>query len=470
MKLLFLNPPFTKRYDSAGARFASTRRSRSMWYPVWLAHAAALCGNDVDLLDGPAEDISAQEAVRKALDYDCVVFYTSAPSFKNDSFIAQEIKRQSKRTRIVFTGPYVSALPAESLTHAPWVDAVTVGEFDYTVKEIHAGVPFDNIAGLVWRNGEKIEHNSGRPPVENLDSLPFVSPIYKKYLPIRRYYLPFALHPYISIYSGRGCPYQCSFCLWPQTFTGRTYRKRSIANIIEEVRYIQKELPQVKEIFFDDDTFSVDKKWVEEFCDAIEPLKVCWSFNARADIPLAVLQRLKRAGCRLLVVGYESGNQKILDNVHKGISVQQLTDFTRDCNEAGIMIHGTFVLGLPGETLESIRQTIDFAKKLRLDTVQCSLISPLPGTELYEEMLKKGYLNRQTMVTEDGFQSCPVQYPGLSNQVIEASVNNFHREFYIRPHYFLRLLSHVAKGPAEARRVFSIGKEYLQFVFSHGHF
>ncbi|MDD5439554.1 MAG: radical SAM protein [Candidatus Omnitrophica bacterium] len=475
MKTLFLNPPFIERYDSAGARFQATRRSRSLWYPVWLAHALAVLSKTdpsgaSDLLDGPAEGIAARDAVQKSSRYDCVVFYTSTPSFSNDAAIASAIKKLNEKTVIIFTGPHVSALPELSLKASSSIDAVARGEFDFTIKDIADGKAFTDIPGLTWRDGERIVANPQRPAVEDLDSLPFVSPLYKKYLPIRRYYLPFTLFPYIALYTGRGCPYRCTFCLWPQTFTGRNYRKRSITHVIDEAHYVKKELPYVREIFFDDDTFTVDNDWVSRFCDRIAPLKIRWSINARADVPPAILKDLKKAGCRLLVVGYESGDDAILNNIKKGITSGAMARFTEDCNRAGLMIHGTFVLGLPGETPATIQRSIDFAAGLKIDTLQCSIATPLPGTEFYNELSQKGYLTGRSLVTKDGFQLCPVDYPGLSHQEIEKSAVLFHKKFYNRPSYFYRLLTHIAKGPDEAYRVFSIGSEYIKYILKEGHF
>lgn len=470
MKTLFLNPPFIDRYDSAGARFQATRRSKSMWYPVWLAHGAALCGEKADLLDGPAEGMGFDDAVKRSSGYECVVFYTSAPSFSNDALMASKIKKMNNDIKIIFTGPHVSVLPEESLRASLYIDAAATGEFDLAVKEISEGKSFEDVKGIVWRKGGTITRNPKRDPMIDMDSLPFVSPVYKKYLPIRKYYLPFALFPYISIYSGRGCPYKCTFCLWPQTFTGRSYRKRSIGNVIEEVRFIKKSMPEVKEIFFDDDTFTVDKKWVSRFCDAIGPLKVRWSINARADVPFDILKELKRAGCRLLVVGYESGDDIILSKIKKGISSEEMEAFTRDCNRAGLMIHGTFVLGLPGENRETVSKTINFARRLNIDTLQCSIAMPLPGTEFHEEVSKKDYLVRKELVTKEGFQLSPVSYPWLSARAIEESAVLCHKKFYNRPWYLLKLLSHAMKGPDEAYRVFSVGMEYLRFIKENKHF
>lgn len=471
MRALFFNPPFKKRYDSAGARFQATRRSRSMWYPVWLAHGCAVSAHRSDLLDGPAEDIPREEGIQRAAQYDVVVFYTSTSSFKNDAQLAAEVKKLNPDSVIVFTGPHASAVPEKCLQLGPAIDVVTINEFDFTIKDILDGKPLKDVAGIVWRNGDGFVRNSIRPRVEDMDSLPFIAPIYKKYLPIDSYYLPFALRPYLSLFSGRGCPYYCTFCVWPHTFTGRDYRKRSIPNVLEEMRFVKKELPRVKEIFFDDDTFTVDKEWVMEFCEAAEPLKMTWSVNARADIPFKVLKRMRQAGCRLMVVGYESGNQQILNNIKKGTKVTRYVEFTRDANRAGLMIHGTFILGLTGESQKTIRETIDFAKSLKLDTVQCSIITALPGTELYERARRDGHLhNPDKMLTDDGFQLSPVNYPDASQEEIQKGARDFHREFYMRPQYFGRLVQHCLKGPSEAQRVFSVGWEYVKFVSRHRHF
>jgi len=466
MKTLFLNPPSFSRFDSAGARFAATRKTHSLWYPAWLGYGAALVPKS-KLIDCPAAGIDLKKLLRLIKGYELIVIYTSTPSFNNDLAVAKAIKRKQSQVKIIFTGPHVSVLAEETLKASGAIDGVARKEFEETIKEISQKKPWSKIKGLSYRKGGRIIHNPDRPLLMNLDKIPFVSKIYKRDLPLKSYHLPFALHPYLAIYAGRGCPNFCTFCLWPQTFTGRIYRKRSVASLVKEVQWIKENLPQVKEIFFDDDTFTINKNWVKEFCKAVKPLKITWSINARADLPYSLLRKMKEAGCRVLVVGYESGNPQILKNVKKGTTVSQMKTFTRDAKKANLMIHGTFILGLPGETKKTIRQTFRFACDLDPDTIQVTIATPLPGTQFYNWCQKEKYLEEEAKVNQAGYQTPTVSYPYLSAEEIYNAVEKFHLRFYFRPQYILKTIKKALLSPAEAKRIAISSWEFAKYLLQN---
>jgi len=465
VKTLFLNPPSFSRFDSAGARFAATRKTHSLWYPAWLGYAAALVPKS-KLIDCPASDIDLKKLLRIIKKYKLIVIYTSAQSFDNDVAVAEAIKNHHPKTKIIFVGPHVSVLPEETIRASEAIDAVARKEFEQTILEIAQKKPWQKIKGLSFMRDKKIVHNPDRPLLTNLDALPFVAKIYKRDLPIKSYHLPFALHPYIAIYAGRGCPNLCTFCLWPQTFTGRAYRHRSVANVIEEVKWIKKNLPKIKEIFFDDDTFTINKNWVKEFCNEIKSLGVIWSVNARADLSYQLMKKMKNSGCRVLVVGYESGDSKILRNTKKGVTISQMKKFTQDAKRAGLMIHGTFVLGLPGETKKTIEKTYQFAYGLGPNTIQVTIATPLPGTALYNYCQRQGFLKEKSLVDKAGYQAPVISYPHLSAQEIKGAVEKFHLRFYFRPQYILKTLCTGLSSPAEAKRVFISAYEYGKYLLS----
>jgi len=465
MKTLFLNPPSFDRFDSAGARFAATRKTRSLWYPAWLGYAAALVPNS-QLIDSPATNTTLDHLLKIIKKFDLIVIYTSTPSINNDLQVAQSLKKTHPQAKIVFTGPHVSVLDKQTLKSSPAIMAVARQEFDYTILELSQKKPLSKIKGLTYRKGSQIIRNPNRPPVHNLDKLGFVSKVYQRDLPINRYHLPFCLHPYLAIYAGRGCPARCIFCLWPQTFTGRIYRKRSVKNVIKEINWIKKNLPQIKEIFFDDDTFTINQSWVKEFCQAIKPLHITWSVNARANLPYNLLKTMKDAGCRYLIVGYESGNQQILKTMQKGVTLEQMKKFTHHAHQAGLMTHGDFILGLPGETKQTINQTLKFAKSLDCDTIQVSIATAFPGTELYSLCQKKGYLTKPASVDKKGYQLPTISYPKLSSKDIYHAVENFHYKFYFRPRYILKTFKTALKSPAEAKRILLSSLEYFKYLIT----
>lgn len=465
MKTLFLNPPSFSRFDSAGARFAATRKTHSLWYPAWLGYAAALVPKS-KLFDCPASNIDLKELLKKVRRYDLIVIYTSTQSFESDIAVAEGIKKVNPQVKIIFVGPHVSVLPEETLRASKAIDGVARKEFEETILAISQKKPWSKIKGLSFRKNKRIIHNPNRPLLKNLDKIPFVAKIYKRDLPINSYHLPFCLHPYIAIYAGRGCPNLCTFCLWPQTFTGRVYRKRSVGNVIKEIKWIKQNLPEIKEVFFDDDTFTINKNWVKKFCKAVKPLRVTWSVNARADLPYSLLKKMKEAGCRVLVVGYESGDEKILKNIKKGVTISQMKKFTKDAKTAGLMIHGTFVLGLPGETKKTIEKTYRFACDLDPDTIQVTIATPLPGTELYHYCQEHGFLKEKPLVDKAGYQTPIISYPHLSAKKINEAVEKFHLRFYFRPQYILKTLDTALSSPTEAKRILISAWEYGKYLLS----
>ena len=233
----------------------------------------------------------------------------------------------------------------------------------------------------IRKNGAVV-HNPDRPQIQDLDALPHVTDIYYRDLDPRRYTVPFLLHPYVSLYTTRGCPAQCTFCLWPQTTSGHAWRKRSTDDVAREMAKAKEYWPWVKEFFFDDDTFNIQKARTVELCAKLKPLNLTWSCTSRVTTDYETLKAMKEAGCRLLIVGYESGDQQILKNIKKGATIERARQFTKDCHKLGLVVHGDFILGLPGETRETINNTIAFAKELDVETIQVSVAHAYPGTEL----------------------------------------------------------------------------------------
>jgi radical SAM superfamily enzyme YgiQ (UPF0313 family) len=244
----------------------------------------------------------------------------------------------------------------------------------------------------------------------------------------------------VQIFTGRGCPHKCTFCSWPVTLMGRKYRARSAENIADEFEYIQDELPEVKEIFIEDDTFTLNKKLVREFCEEIERRKidVTWSCNARADLDYETMKKMKKVSCRLLIVGYESGSDKILKNIKKGVPTEQMKEFTKNAKRARLMIHGDFIFGLPGETKETADKTKKFIKELKPNILQVAVATPIPGTEFYDWAKNNGFLlveNLEESIDTNGYQKCIVSYPDFTKEDIENYVDRALKEYYLRPSY-----------------------------------
>src|SRR5438477_900805 len=285
------------------------------------------------VLDAPPHDVSLEETVRIARDFDLLVVHTSTPSFRADVRTAQAIKDVKPEITIGFVGGHVTAMPEESLRYAPVIDFVARKEFDLAVVAVAEGRPFAEVKGISYRQNGTVVHNEEPPPLttEQLDALPFVTEVYDRDLDYLKYNSPYCQYPYVSLYTGRGCPARCTFCLWPQVTTGHSYRTRSADNVIAEVKEMNRLFPGMKEVFFDDDTFTADPKRAREIAQKLKPLGLCWSTNSRANVDYDTLKIMKDGGLRLFVIGYESGNAQILKNIKKGVALETARRFTKDC-------------------------------------------------------------------------------------------------------------------------------------------
>jgi hopanoid biosynthesis associated radical SAM protein HpnJ len=464
MKTLLMNPPSFERFDGgAGSRWPATREIESYWYPVWLAYPAGMLEGS-RLLDAPPHRVSPEETVRIACDYDFVVLFTSAVGFQNDLRMARMMKEAKPGLKIAFVGPPVQVQPVESVKASEDIDFIVRGEFDYAVVEFAQGKPLGAIAGISYRKDGQVVHNPSRPALvtDELDRLPFATEVYKRDLVIENYDVPFLLHPYVAFYTSRGCPALCTFCLWPQTLSGHTWRVRSAENVAQEIRQALKMFPQVKEFFFDDDSFNIRKERVLELCTKFKPMGFRWSCTARVHSDYETLKAMAEAGARLLIVGLESGDPQILKNIKKGTTVEMARRFVKNCKELGIAVHGDFIIGLPGETKETIQRTIDFAKELDTETIQVSIAHAYPGTELYDYATRNNFLATEALADAAGHQLPHLEYPGLRLEEMMAGVNRFYDSYYFRRRVIWRIVSKALWDAHERKRLYHGAVEFLR--------
>jgi len=461
MKTLFLNPPSFEGFDGgASSRWPATREIESYWYPVWLCYPAGMLP-DSKVVDAPPHKISIEQTVALAKDFELLVLFTSTPGFHVDVKMAEMMKDSNSRLKVAFVGPPVTVEPEKSLRTSPAIDFVVRREFDYQIVDYAKGKPLEEIPGVSFRKNGHIVNNPERPAIENLDELPWVTKVYQRDLDVRRYNVPFLLNPYISLYTSRGCPAMCTFCLWPQTHSGHRWRLRSSDDIAREVAFAREAFPYVKEIFFDDDTFNYQKARTIELCKKLKPLNFTWSCTSRVTTDYETLKAMKEAGCRLLIVGYESGEQQILKNIKKGATVDMAIRFTDNCKKLGLVVHGDYIIGLPGETRESIRKTIDFAKRLDTETIQVSIAHPYPGTEFYDYVKNNGLITIDAMTDETGHQLPNITYPGLDRGELVAWVERFYGEYYFRLRVIWRVVRKAIFDGDERKRLSKEAREYL---------
>jgi radical SAM superfamily enzyme YgiQ (UPF0313 family) len=440
MKILMLNPSYGKNFVRS-ARWAARSRGRVQRHPDYLAIATAVLeneGHEVKLLDAASLNIDFEgvEEIASEFNPDLAVVHTTTPSIYNDIEHAELLKDLGSAT--VLIGQHASALPEETMRMSDKVDFIARGEYDYTLRDIADEKDPANIAGITYRNGTEILNNEDRPLIRNLDEMPF--PAWHQ-IDVHDYFDAGKLYPFITMISGRGCPNNCTFCVLPQVFYGKKYRFRSAKKVVDEIEYDLELFPDLKEIMFEDDTLTADKKRCADICTEIIRRglnkRISWSANARADLDdLELLKLMKGSGCRMLVVGYEFGDQKILDNVKKRLTVEQMKEFARLTKKAGIKVHGCFMVGGPGETKETAEKTIKLPLELKPDTLQFSALTAYPGTAFYNWCNENGYIiaNDWTDWVDAGEQNTVVAYPNLSKDEIVALVDKgLYDNFYFRP-------------------------------------
>lgn len=476
-RTLFVNPPFLEKF-SREQRSPAVTKSGTLYYPMWLAYAAGLLeqnGYDVRLIDCPANGYKWSTLRKELYSYkpNLLVLDTSTPSIRNDVRIGHHIKLILPDIYLVLVGPHVSALPEATLHLNDAIDAVAIGEYDDTLLELagalHQKKDPQKVPGLALRSKGGITRTGTRSQLTPLDQIPFVSKVYKKHLNYINYFYSHSRYPIVTIITSRGCPHRCVYCVYPQTFNGRKIRYRTIPNVVDEIEYILDAFPETKEIMFEDDTFTLNKKRCFEFAEEISRrgLKFSWSANARAEIDLETMQVLKKAGARLFCVGIESGCQEILDNIKKNLKISRIRTFFKDAKTAGLRIHGCFIVGNPGETKATLDRTLAFAKELNPDTAQFFPIMVYPGTEAYDWAKKSGYLETEDFakwLTHDGLHECVVSRPELTSRDLVNFCNQARKEFYLRGKFIGSKIMDAIKNPSESKRLLRGGLKLSRYI------
>ena len=477
MRVLMLNPPFLPRF-SRSQRSPAVTKGGTLYYPFWLAYATGMLEEkdyEVRLVDAPAEGRDLKGTLEYARDFkpNLVVLDTSTPSIYNDVKVGGLIKEALPESFMVLVGTHPSALPEETLKLSNKIDAVARGEYDYTIlglaESLEDNSSLDSVDGLSFREGQDIIHNRNRDLIENVDKVPFLSRVYQRHLDVKNYYFAAADYPVIQIITARGCPHRCFFCVYPQIFHNRKFRPRSAENVVEEFLYIRDNFPEVKEIGFEDDTFTVSRKRTREICRLLieNKNKLKWYANVRSDLDFETMSLMKEARCRLLVVGFESASQKVLDGMHKGLKLEQSIEFMKYAKKLRILVHGCIMVGNPGETRETMEESFSFAKKLGCDSMQFYPLIVYPGTEAYEWAKAHGYLLTEDFsqwLTSTYAHNCVISFPHLSRK----EMVNFCEEAYKRYHFNFKYLAgkllQMVACPSEGRRTIRSALKYLAYL------
>jgi radical SAM superfamily enzyme YgiQ (UPF0313 family) len=437
------NPPWPGEGFGARSdvRWPHKRKDKYIEYPIYLAYTVAVlleAGFEVSFIDAIMDelDIPAFAQRIKTIEPRLLVMECSTPSIHHDIQSAKAVKEESPSTRIVLVGSHVSVFYQELLTEHPFVDAICRSEWEITVRELARTIAnegdWSKVEGLSFRHGDKVFDNPDRPLIGDLDSLPFPA---RHVVRTDRYRAAiYSGERCTGMVSSRGCPYHCTFCVWPNTLYGHKFRARSAENVVDEMEEVATKYA-VDEIYFDDDTFTIDRQRVMDICELImqRNIRVSWIVQARVDtVDGEMLKAMQAAGCHYILFGIESGSPDMLRTMRKGITLDKAREAVRLCRELGIKTQAFFLFGIPGETDQSIDQTIKFAKELGASSTQFAVAIPQPGSPLYKQCVENNWL-----VYDDweDFSSCNalIETPELSRKQIEAARIRAYRRYYFRP-------------------------------------
>jgi anaerobic magnesium-protoporphyrin IX monomethyl ester cyclase len=467
MKTVICNPPWlTKKRIGfrANVRWPFTiplsvfraKGSASYHFPIYHAYLAALMmreGLEVGVIDATLDLLDIPAFIRrlKAEKPDICVVETSTPSFPTDILTMRAVKKELG-IPIVAIGPHTTIFHREALAEHPCIDYIARGEFEATVTELvthlRDGKDPGGVRGISRRSGGAVVVNEDRPFIHDLDSLPYPARDLYRW---ERYHEPSYLAlPWITMITSRGCPFRCTYCLWPQVMYGGGFRARSARNVVDEMEHCVRRY-KPGEIFFDDDTFTIGTKRVLGICDEItrRGLSVIWSCMGRVDtVDEEMLSRMHGAGCRKIKFGVETGSPAIMRAIRKGIDLARVPGAFAAAKRCGLEVHGTFMIGLPGETPETVRETVALAKKLPNDSLQFSIATPFPGTEFFAQCKRDGLLVTEDWADYDGTFGAVVSYRNLGKKKIESLHAAAIRECYPRKGLRARLMERVRRSAA----------------------
>lgn len=478
MKILGLNPP--SRYSKNVARdllwgcWCKGRRIAGVQFPplplIYVGTILKLSGHEVDIIDAQALGISLCQIEDKIKDYDVVFLISATMSYREDADILERLKRKNPRLVTIVFGAHPTFLPFEALKRDS-VDIIVRKEAEFIIRDLVNNLSegkekWKEVLGIGYIEDGKFILRADYPYIENLDDLPipdrgFLSSDIDYYNPIIKSI------PWTTALSSRGCPSRCTFCT-SSAYYGPKYRTRSPKNVVKEIIYL-KELG-FREIFYRDELFTLDKKRVMDICQIIldEKIKISWICSVKASTTsYEMLRMMKAAGCRLIRVGVESGVQEILDKVKKDVKIEHIIDTFHWARELKINTHAHLMLGMPGETDKTVKQTFNFVGKIKPSTVTYGIMTPYPGTDIYREVLAIDpsfgdgtHINANSIHTDASFSKV---FSSIPQNKLERYVRKGYMKFYMRPEYIMNRLLRI-KDMDELRRLFFAGSQVFNFI------
>lgn len=480
MRIQFINPPYLGCF-SRSQRSPGIIKSGTMYYPYWLAQAAALAesrGHEIHLVDCPASGETEADLQHAVLQFkpELMVLESVTASWYSDCEVAANLKKLVPNASICMVGTQVTAMWRETLEREPLIDFIAIGEYDYTISELAEALEsngdFAKIEGLAFRNNGQAGRTAERPLIQNLDELPWISPIYKRFLDPKNYYFNLSYYPMVMLIGGRGCNAVCFYCVYPQVVHGHRYRHHSPENIVAEMLWVQENMPEVKEITFEDDNFAADRHYARRFAELVKQkgVKLPFFANLRTTVDYETLEALREAGLRNCAVGFESGDDLILRNMRKGQNTEIQAKFVENAHKVGLLVHGCFMVGFPGETRETMQKTLDLARRIKPDSAQFYPVMPYPGTGAYAYYKRMGFLAHQEFdkwLTDDGGHRCVLNLPDLKPEEIEQFCERAFRQFHFAPWYLWYKLRQAILHPREGWRSFVAGWYFAWYTLTN---
>jgi len=473
MKVLIINPPWPgKGYGTRSQnRIIKQRSDKYLQYPIYLAYSAAQlrkAGHEVFYVDSVIQGMNMKETLRKVWEImpDSIFMETTTPSIEADYEFINAAKKLTNAVMLA-GGPHVTHFPIRSLEECEGLDVVIRREFDTKIALVVGNIDdLGKVKGIAFRKGGKIVDNGAGEDCLDLDSLPFPDRDAVPY----HWYLEawYSRRPFINMMTSRGCPYPCTFCLWPQSMYGHKQRFRSIDNVIAELKYVIDRYG-VKEVNVDDGTFTTNRRRVMEFCEKLQRnrIKIIWTCNGRVDnVDMEMLKEMKRGGCKMIRYGVESGSAEVLKTIKKGITFEQIERAFRLTKKAGIQALGGFMFGYPCDTRKTIAETMDYAIKLSPDQVQFSICMAYPGTALYAEAEKEGRLDFNSWKEFDMTYGPVVKTQDMGREELKNILAVAYRRFYFRPRYFMQTLWNI-KDWSEFMRVIRSLRSLVRTILLH---
>lgn len=457
MKILLISP-FGSNWIEGHIDKSATATRMAPIANLSLAAYLMKKGFEVDIYNcwGPLKYIGTKEVLKKVLSFKPdIIGFTSTTSSFNDAYrLTGEIKKTVPDTMIVFGGVHVSALKEKILKSFPLIDFLIIGEGEKALAELAGGENPDKIQGVIYRNGSEIKFNGPRTNLCKLDDLPF--PAYQKLEGFPKSYKPplftYPQTPTATIISSRGCPYRCSYC--DRSVFNKSFRFNSAEYLYEYMAFLKSEF-NMRHIFFYDDLFTFHRRRVEEFCLLLQKKPLHITFNCTAKmghIDDDLLKMLKAAGCWMVSLGIESGAPEILLKHKPEIDLNEVKITIKQIQKNGLRAKGFFMMGLPGETEETIKKTTDFIAELQLDDMNMTKFTPFPGSPIYKNIREEGVFDEKwELMNCMNFVFVP---KGIkSKERLEELYKQFIKRFYTSKNWVRKFGPLMLKSPHSTYRM-----------------